>query len=197
MRKVIVQEWMTLDGVVQAPGMKDEDRSGGFQHGGWSLPYFEDASMKWVVENLSRAGGFLLGRRTYENFAGHWPNASEEEQPMARPLNSKPKYVASTTLSEPLEWENSTLLQGDVAKAVAALKEEDGDDLLVIGSTELAKTLIEHDLVDEFRVMIDPLVVGGGKRLFPEDGSLSELKLVDSEATKTGAILATYAATET
>jgi dihydrofolate reductase len=197
MRKVIVQEWMTLDGVVQAPGMKDEDRSGGFQHGGWSLPYFEDASMKWVVENLSRAGGFLLGRRTYQSFAGHWPHASEEEQPMARPLNSKPKYVASTTLSEPLEWENSTLLQGDVAKAVAVLKEEDGDDLLVIGSTELAKTLIEHDLVDEFRVMIDPLVVGGGKRLFPEDGSLSELKLVHSEATKTGAILATYAATET
>ncbi len=197
MRKVIVQEWMTLDGVVQAPGMKDEDRSGGFQHGGWSLPYFEDASMKWVVENLSQAGGFLLGRRTYEAFAGHWPNASEEEQPMARPLNSKPKYVASTTLSEPLAWENSTLLQGDVAKAVAALKEEDGDDLLVIGSTELAKTLIEHGLVDEFRVMIDPLVVGGGKRLFPEDGSLSELKLVDSTATKTGAILATYAATQT
>jgi dihydrofolate reductase len=194
MRKVIVQEWMTLDGVVQAPGLKDEDTRGGFEHGGWSLPYFEETSMKWVVENLNNAGGFLLGRRTYELFASHWPNASEEEQPMAEPLNSKPKYVATTTLSEPLEWENSTVLDGDVAEAVAALKKEDGDDLLVIGSTELVKTLIEHDLVDEFRVMIDPLVVGGGRRLFPEDGALSELRLLDSEPTKTGAILATYAA---
>jgi dihydrofolate reductase len=196
MRRVIVQEWMTLDGVVQAPGMKDEDTRGGFEHGGWSLPYFEETSMKWVIENLNNAGGFLLGRRTYELFASHWPNASEEEQPMAEPLNSKPKYVATTTLSEPLEWENSTVLDGDVAKAVAALKKEDGDDLLVIGSTELVKTLIEHNLVDEFRVMIDPLVVGGGKRLFPEDGALSELRLLDSEPTKTGAILATYAASE-
>jgi dihydrofolate reductase/catechol 2,3-dioxygenase-like lactoylglutathione lyase family enzyme len=196
MRRVIVQEWMTLDGVVQAPGMKDEDTRGGFEHGGWSLPYFEETSMKWVVENLNNAGGFLLGRRTYELFASHWPNASEEEQPMAEPLNSKPKYVATTTLSEPLEWENSTVLDRDVAEAVAALKKEDGDDLLVIGSTELVKTLIEHNLVDEFRVMIDPLVVGGGKRLFPEDGALSELRLLDSEPTKTGAILATYAASE-
>ena len=196
MRKLIVQEWMTLDGVVQAPGMKDEDRSGGFEHGGWSLPYFEDASLKWVVDNLNEAGGFVLGRRTYELFAGHWPNASEEEQPMAQPLNSKPKFVATKTLTEPLDWENSTVLHGDVAKAVAALKEEDGGDLLVIGSAELVKTLLDHDLVDEYRMMIDPLVVGGGKRLFPEDGALNELKLLDSEATETGAILATYAATK-
>jgi dihydrofolate reductase len=195
-RKLIVQEWMTLDGVVQAPGMKDEDRSGGFEHGGWSLPYFEDASMKWVVDNLNEAGGFVLGRRTYELFAGHWPNASEEEQPMAQPLNSKPKFVATKTLTEPLDWENSTVLHGDVAKAVAALKEEDGGDLLIIGSAGLVKTLVDHDLVDEYRMMIDPLVVGGGKRLFPEDGALNELKLLGSEATETGAILATYAATK-
>jgi dihydrofolate reductase len=194
--KLMVQEWVTLDGVVQAPGMKDEDRSGGFEHGSWSLPYFEDTSMKWVVDNLNEAGGFVLGRRTYELFAGHWPNASEEEQPMAQPLNSKPKFVATKTLTEPLEWENSTILPGDVAKAVADLKEEDGDHLLVIGSAELVKTLVDHDLVDEFRMMIDPLVIGGGKRLFPEDGALNELKLIDSETTKTGAILATYAATE-
>lgn len=193
MRKLIVQEWMTLDGVIQAPGMKDEDRSGGFEHGGWSIPYFEDASMKWAVDNLNEAGGFVLGRRTYELFAGHWPEASAEEQPMAKPLNSKPKFVATKTLTE-LEWENSTVLQGDVAEAVAALKKENGGDLLVIGSAELVKTLVKHGLVDEYRVMIDPLVVGGGKRLFPEDGVLSELKLVDSEATETGAILATYEA---
>jgi dihydrofolate reductase len=107
---------VTLDGVVQAPGAPDEDTRGGFKHGGWQLPYFDDLSMKWMLGNLIDAGGFLLGRRTYEGFASHWPNASDEEQPMAEPLNTKPKYVASTTLTEPLEWENSTLLKGDLAK---------------------------------------------------------------------------------
>jgi dihydrofolate reductase len=196
MRKVIVNEWMSLDGVVQAPGAADEDTSGGFQHGGWHLRYFEDLSQKWVLDNLTEAGGFLLGRRTYEGFAVHWPNASEEEQVVAQPLNTKPKYVASRTLTEPLEWQNSTVLQGDVAEAVAALKQEDGGDLLVIGSSELVQTLIEHDLVDEFRVMIDPLVVGGGKRIFRDDGVLRPLRLVDSKVTTTGAIVATYAAAE-
>jgi dihydrofolate reductase len=196
MRKVIVQEWMTLDGVVPAPGAADEDTTGGFKHGGWHLRYFDDLSMKWVVENLNEAGGFLLGRRTYEGFAAHWPNASEEEQVIAQPLNSRPKYVASTTLSEPLEWQNSTVLQGDVAEAVLALKKEDGDDLLVIGSTKLVQTLTERDLVDEFRLMIDPLVVSGGKRIFGDDGALRQLRLVDSQVTTTGAIIATYAPTE-
>ena len=196
MRKVVVNEWMSLDGVVQAPGAADEDTTGGFQHGGWHLRYFEDLSQRWVVENLTEAGGFLLGRRTYEGFAAHWPNASEEEQVVAQPLNTKPKYVASRTLTEPLEWQNSTVLQGDVAEAVAALKQEDGDDLLVIGSSELVQTLIEHDLVDEFRVMIDPLVVGGGKRIFRDDGVLRPLRLVDSKVTTTGAIIATYAPAE-
>jgi dihydrofolate reductase len=196
MRKVIVQEWMTLDGVVQAPGAPDEDTSGGFRHGGWHLPYFDDLSRKRVVETLNDAGGFLFGRRTYEGFAAHWPNASEEEQVLAEPLNIKPKYVASRTLREPLQWQNSTVLEGDVANAVAALKQQDGDDLLVIGSTELVQTLIEHGLVDEFRVMIDPLVIGGGKRVFPDDGALRKLRLVDSDVTTTGAILATYAPAE-
>ena len=196
MRKVIVTEWMSLDGVVQAPGAADEDTTGGFAHGGWHLPYFEDLSQTWVVETLTAAGGFLFGRRTYEGFAAHWPNASEEEQAVAEPLNTKAKYVASRTLPEPLEWPNSTVLQGDVVEAVAALKQEDGGDLLVIGSTELVQTLIEHDLVDEFRVMIDPLVVGGGKRIFRDDGVLRPLRLVDSTVTTTGAILATYAPAE-
>ena len=181
MRKVIVTEWMSLDGVVQAPGEPDEDLTGGFQHGGWHLGYFDDISMGWVVKNLTEAGGFLFGRRTYEGFAGHWPNASEEEQMVARPLNTLPKYVASTTLTDPLEWENSTVLQGDVAEAVLALKQEEGADLLVIGSTQLVKTLIEHDLVDEYRLMIDPVVLGGGKRLFHDDGALRSLRLVDSQ----------------
>jgi dihydrofolate reductase len=193
MRKVIVNEWMTLDGVVQAPGGPDEDTTGGFEHGGWHLQYFDDMSREWVVENLTAAGGFLLGRRTYDAFAGHWPNASEEEQVIAKPLNTKPKYVASTTLTHPLGWQNSTVLNADVAEAVAALKQEDGDDLLVLGSTKLVQTLIEHDPVDEFRVMIDPLVVGGGKRIFRDDGELRPLRLVDSRVTTTGAIIATYA----
>jgi dihydrofolate reductase len=194
MGKMIVQEWMTLDGVVQAPGAADEDPSGGFSHGGWSLPYFDEVAMKWAVENVAAASGYLLGRRTYEVFAAHWPTASEAEQPLAEPLNTKPKYVASTTLSEPLEWRNSTVLEGDVAGAVAALKQqEDGGDLLVIGSPQLVQTLVGQDLVDEFRVMIDPLVVGGGKRLFGDDGVLRRLRLLDSQVTTTGAILATWA----
>jgi dihydrofolate reductase len=193
MRKLIVAEWMSLDGVVQAPGSETEDPSGGFEHGGWHLKYFDERSMKWVVDGLNAAGGFVLGRVTYENFAGYWPNASEEEQVVARPLNAKPKYVASRTLSEPLEWEGSTLLQGDVAEAVAALKQEDGDELHVIGSTQLVQTLLERDLVDELRLMIDPLMVGGGKRIFREDGALRPLRLVESHVTTTGAILARYA----
>ena len=195
MRKVIADEWMTLDGVIQAPGQQDEDTTGGFQHGGWHVGYFDDIAQRRVVDSVVKAGGFLLGRRTYEIFAAHWPNASEEEQVIAEPLNAKPKHVASTTLTGPLEWQNSTLLEGDVPDAVAALKQEDGADVHVIGSTQLVQTLIEHDLVDEFRLMIDPLVVGGGKRLFRDDGALRPLRLVDSEVTTTGAILATYAPT--
>ncbi len=192
MRKVIVNEFMSLDGVVQAPGAADEDASGGFEHGGWHMRYFDDLSQKWVVEGIVAAGGFLLGRRTYEIFAAYWPNAPEEEQVVAEPLNKKPKYVASRTLREPLEWQNSTLLHGDVAEAVAALKEEDGADVHVIGSSQLVQTLIEHNLVDEFRVMISPVSLGGGKRFFRDDGALRPLRLVDSQVTTTGAIVATY-----
>jgi dihydrofolate reductase len=193
MRKVIANEFMSLDGVVQAPGGADEDTSGGFEHGGWHLRYFDDLSQKWVLESIVEAGGFLLGRRTYEIFAAYWPKAPEEEEVIAQPLNTKPKYVASTTLTKPLEWQNSTVLQGDVAEAVAALKQEDGADVHVIGSAELVRTLIEQGLVDEFRLMIDPVLLGGGKRIFRDDGSLRPLRLVHSEVTTTGAILATYA----
>lgn len=194
MRKVIAFEWMSLDGVVQAPGDPDEDRDGGFRHGGWHLPYFDDTSRAWVVENMTAAGGFLFGRRTYENLSSYWPNASEDEQVIARPLNSKPKYVASTTLEEPLEWENSSLLSGRGHEAVRALKEEDGDDLLLIGSPDFAQTLIRNDLIDEYRLMIDPIVLGSGKPLFQDADELQRLRLVESEPTSTGAILATYAA---
>ena len=193
MRTVIVNEVMSLDGVAQAPGAADEDPSGGFQHGGWHLRYFDDLSQKWVLEGILEAGGFLLGRRTYEIFAAYWPNAPAEEQVLAEPLNTKPKYVASTTLGEPLGWQNSAVLQGDVPEAVAALKRDGGADLHVIGSTELVQTLVEHGLVDELRLMIDPVVLGGGKRIFRDDASLRPLQLVAGEVTSTGAILATYA----
>jgi dihydrofolate reductase len=192
MRKLIVNEFMSLDGVVQAPGAEDEDPSGGFQHGGWHLRYFDDLSQQWVLDGLTSAGGFLLGRRTYETLAAYWPNAPEEEQVIAKPLNTLPKYVASRTLADPLEWQNSTILQGDVADAVAALKQGDGADVHVIGSTELVQTLIEHDLVDEFRVMLDPVVLGGGKRVFRDDGALRPLQLMEHQVTTTGAILASY-----
>jgi dihydrofolate reductase len=194
MRKVIVNEFLTLDGGAQAPGGAEEDTDGGFAHGGWHMQYMEDEpTQQWVLESIVEAGGFLLGRRTYEIFAAFWPNAPEEEQVVAEPLNSKPKYVVSTTLAGPLDWENSTLLKGEMADAVAALKQEHGGDLHVIGSTELVRTLIAHGLVDELRLMIDPVVVGGAKRIFPDDGELRPLRLVDGQVTSKGAILATYA----
>lgn len=192
MRKVIVLEWMSLDGVVQAPVYADEDPSGGFAHGGWHLRYLEEHSMKWLVETVSQAGGFLFGRRTYDVFAAHWPNASPEEQMLAQPLNGLPKYVASRTLRAPLAWERSTLLAEPIAESVARLRGEDGGYLLVIGSSELAATLLAHDLVDELRLMIDPIILGGGKRFFRDDGALRRLALSASETTPTGAILATY-----
>lgn len=194
MRRVIASVWMTLDGVVQSPSSPDEDPSGGFRHGGWHARHTIDEEFrKRLVETVAGAGGYLLGRGTYEIFAAHWPTASPEEQMLAEPLNTKPKYVASTTLAAPLAWQNSTLLHGDVAGAVGALKGEEGGDLLVIGSPELVATLMEHDLIDEYRLMIDPVVVGGGKRLFRDGGALRRLRLVDSQVTATGAIIATYA----
>jgi len=193
MGRVIVNEFISLDGVAQAPGGEEEDTSGGFAHGGWHMRYMEDeTAMKRVLEGILDAGGFLLGRRTYEIFAAYWPNASEEEQVIAEPLNTKPKYVASRTLTE-LQWQNSTALQGELADAVAALKQGDGGDLHVIGSTELVQALIEHGHVDELRLMIDPVVLGGGKRIWQDDGVLRPLRLVDSETTPSGAIFATYA----
>ena len=192
MRKLVVNEFMSLDGVAQAPGLPDEDKSGGFAHGGWHMRYMEEEAQRSALAAIVDAAGFVLGRRTYEIFAAYWPNAPEQEQVVAEPLNAKPKYVASTTLADPLEWQNSTLLQGDIAAAVASLKQEDGGDLHVIGSTELVKTLLRHDLVDEFRLMIDPVILGGGKRFFEDDGAIRPLRLADSQVTSTGAILASY-----
>src|SRR5215510_12587299 len=190
MRKVIANEFITLDGTSQAPGGPDEDTSGGFQHGGWHMPYGDGGGMGKLI---GEAGGFLLGRRTYEIWAGYWPNAPEGTQEIADPINAKPKHVASRTLTGPLEWQNSSVLAGALPEAVAALKEEDGGDLLVMGSTVLVQSLIQHGLVDELRLVIDPVLVGGGKRIFPEDGALRSLRLVDHQVADTGTIVATYA----
>ena len=190
MRKVIVNEFLALDGTAQAPGGADEDTSGGFQHGGWHMQYGAGSGVTKLIDD---AGGFLLGRRTYEIFAGYWPNAPEDVQEIADPLNTKPKHVASRTVTGALEWQNSSVLPGALPQAVAALKEEGGGDLLVFGSTVLVQSLIQHGLVDELRLMIDPVLVGGGKRIFPDDGALRPLRLVDHEVTDTGSIIATYA----
>jgi dihydrofolate reductase len=191
MRKVIVNEFLSLDGVMQAPGDPDEDRSGGFEHGGWQLPYFDDDFAKVAFKGMTETDGYLFGRRTYQIMAAYWPT-QPDDVPFAASLNGLPKYVASTTLSEPLEWRNSTLLKGDVAKAVAELKEQPGKNLVVLGSGELVQTLMKSDLVDEYGLMINPIVLGSGKRLFRDGSARLPLRLVRSMTTSTGVLVATY-----
>jgi dihydrofolate reductase len=195
MRKIIANAWMSLDGVIQSSG-SDDDLTGGFRHGGWHLPYFDEVAIRWVVEGYQAAGGFLFGRRTYELLSGYWPNPRDEDHDLARPLNELPKYVATTTLTDPLKWEHARILTGNVPEAVGALKAEAGDDLHIVGSSRLTQSLIEHDLVDGLRLMIMPLVLGGGKSFLPDDGAKRPLGLVDSQVTTTGAILATYETVE-
>jgi dihydrofolate reductase len=194
MRKLIVNEFVSMDGVVQAPGGPEEDPEGGFAHGGWHNRHSQDERARaWVMRYIGEIGALVLGRRTYEIFAAYWPTAPEEVAMVAEPLNRVPKYVASTTLSEPLAWNNSSLLRPDVATALRALKAEDGEDLYVIGSARLVRGLLADDLVDELRLMIDPVVLGGGKRIFPEDGKLRRFRLAEHEFTNDGAMLTTYA----
>jgi dihydrofolate reductase len=192
MRKIVACEWMSLDGVIQSPSSPEEDASGGFTHGGWHSPYFESESMQWVVERITTAGGFLFGRRTYDIFAKHWPNASEEEHLLAQPLNALPKYVVSTSMHSPLLWSNSILLGPHFFDEIHELRANSGGDLLVIGSAQLVHALLAHDLVDEFRLMIDPVCLGVGKRLFPTDSTQVPLRLISSHAVTTGALLVTY-----
>lgn len=189
MRRIVVQESVSVDGVAQAPGASEEDTAAGFAHGGWHMGYLDDTSRAWIVDCLAGAQGYLLGRRTYEIFAGYWPEAPDEEKVVADPLNTKPKYVVSATLTEPLRWAHSTLVAVD---RIADLKRDGDGYLLVIGSTELVRALVSRGLVDQFRVMVDPLLLGGGKRLYPEDRVRRPLRLVEHRATATGAILATY-----
>lgn len=188
MPKVVVFTNLTLDGVMQAPARPDEDRRGDFQHGGWAAPY---AAMSFTVgEGLFNAGPLLFGRRTYEDFFSVWPNRMDN--PYTEVLNNAQKYVASTTLKEPLPWVNSTLLRGEVSQAVAALKSQPGKDFLVMGSGVLVQTLMKHNLVDLYVLLIHPLVLGSGSRLFPEGGAPATLRLVEVKSTPTGVVIATY-----
>jgi dihydrofolate reductase len=191
--KLIVGAFLSLDGVMQGPGGPDEDRDGGFDLGGWVVPYAEDDMGEFVVESITSTDALLLGRKTYEIFAAHWPKVTDENDPIATKLNSMPKYVASRTLDE-VEWNNSTLFQGDAAEAVAELKRQPGGTIQTQGSTDLAQTLMRHDLVDEYRLLVFPVVLGTGKRLFREGNVPAALRLVDTKATSNGVAIQTYEA---
>lgn len=190
MRKLMVINSLTLDGVMQAPGRPDEDTRGGFPYGGWSGPYNDEVKGRTMGEGMSRAADLLFGRRTYEDFYSVWPKRTNN--PFTPVLNHSMKYVASRTLKEPLPWENSTLLQGDAADAVARLKQEEGNDLLVMGSGVLIESLRQRNLIDEYMLLIHPLVLGTGRCMFPHDGAFAKLTLVKCVPTTTGVIIATY-----
>jgi dihydrofolate reductase len=188
MRELIVNTFLTLDGVMQAPGGPEEDPSGGFEHGGWSFGYWDEQMQQVMGESMAKPFDLVLGRKTYEIFAAHWPNSDD---PGAEVLNKATKHVASTTLTE-LDWENSKLIEGDVPDGVRALKQEDGPELQVHGSANLIQTLLEHGLIDEFRIWTFPLVLGTGKRLFDGGTVPAGLELIGSQVSSTGVTISTY-----
>jgi dihydrofolate reductase len=189
MRKLIVSTFLTLDGVMQAPGGPDEDDSDGFTHGGWSVSYWDDLMGQVMGDAMSKPFDLLLGRRTYDIFAAYWPHAPEEAG--AKPLNDATKYVASRS-NPKLAWETSVLIEVDAAEGVAALKKTDGPELQVHGSGNLAQTLMRNNLVDEYRLWVFPVVIGAGKRLFADGAIPSALKLVDTKVSTTGVVIGTY-----
>ena len=191
MTKLVITTFLTLDGVMQAPGGPDEDRSGGFAHGGWMVPYADEDLGRLVTAWTEQASGFLLGRGTYEIFAAHWPRVTDPQDVIARALNTRPKYVASKTLKA-AGWYNTTVVPGDVVEAVRALKREGTGELQVHGSPGLAQTLIANDLVDEYRLWIHPVVLGSGKRLFGAGALPAALKLSATNSTSTGVVVHTY-----
>jgi dihydrofolate reductase len=191
MGRIVVTNHVTLDGVMQSPASPDEDTRGGFEHGGWAAPYNDEVMDAEMAEGMAQDGSLLLGRRTYEHFAAFWPKQTDGN-PYTEVLNRKQKYVASTTLEDPLPWENSTLLKGDVPAAVAQLKSELDRDLGILGSGELIRSLLPHDLIDEYLLTIHPLVLGQGFRLFGDEGVRAELRLVDTKPTTTGVVIARY-----
>ena len=191
MRKLVVLSFISLDSVMQAPGGPEEDPTGGFKHGGWVAGYFDDFLGKVMVKQMSKPFDLLLGRKTYEIFAAHWPYAKTNGDPIAAEINNAKKYVVSKTMIT-LEWSNSELIKGDVAKEVKKLKEQDGPEIQVHGSGNLIQTLLKHDLVDELWLKIFPITLGGGKRLFAEGTIPVGFKLLESETSPSGVIVATY-----
>ncbi|MQA98392.1 MAG: dihydrofolate reductase [Streptosporangiales bacterium] len=196
MRKIAVTNHLTLDGVMQGPATVDEDRRGGFEHGGWAAAGNDPVMAEVMGKGMAGGGELLVGRVTYENLYAFWPKQTDGN-PFTEVLNKRRKYVVSRTLSEPLPWVNSTLLAGDAAESVAALKASPGEDLGILGSGELVRTLVRHGLVDTYQLMIHPLLLGTGRRMFPDDdGVFTRLRLTDSVTTTTGVIIATYVPAE-
>jgi len=193
MRKVVVVNNVSLDGVMQAPGRPDEDTRGGFKYGGWAAEYNDAVKGQTMAQGMAKGGDLLFGRRTYEDFFKVWPG--RKDNPFTAVLDKTQKYVASTTLREPLPWKNSTLLQGDAADAVAKLKSGDGGDLTVLGSGVLVQSLLRRNLVDHLTLLIHPLTLGTGRRMFADDGSMAKFRLDQHVVTTTGVIIAMYGAT--
>src|SRR6267378_1847690 len=189
MRKLGTSTFVTLDGIMQAPGGPKEDDTGGFKSGGWSVNYWDDMMGQAIGESMAKKPELLLGRKTYEIFAAYWPFAKDE--PGADSLNSARKYVASRTLNK-VDWNNSTLIKGDVVKELTRLKALDGPELQVLGSSNLLQTLLTHNLIDELHLWIFPVAIGNGKRLFGKETNPSNFKLLDSKTSSTGVIIATY-----
>jgi dihydrofolate reductase len=187
---VVVINHLSLDGVMQAPGRAGEDTRGGFEHGGWEAPYGDAVMGDAMSAQMAQGDGLLLGRRTYEDLLSYWN--TQPDSPFMDALNNTPKYVASTTLAEPLLWPNSTLLKGDIAAAVGDLKAHEGRNLFILGSGDLIQSLMRHKIIDEYVLMIHPLVLGTGRRLFADGGAFTSLRLVDSTTTTTGVLIATY-----
>jgi dihydrofolate reductase len=192
MRKVVVVNNVSMDGVMQAPGRADEDTRGGFTHGGWAAEYNDAVKGQTMAKGMAKGGDLLFGRRTYEDFFKVWP--SRKDNPYTAVLDNTQKYVASTTLREPLPWKNSTLLHGDAVDAVAELKSSDGGDLTVLGSGVLVQSLLRRNLVDQLMLLIHPLTLGVGRRLFADDGAMAKFRLDQHVVTTTGVIIATYTA---
>jgi dihydrofolate reductase len=191
MRKLVVGTFVTLDGVMQSPGGPDEDREDGFPHGGWLVPYFDEKFLQIMTEWTKQANAFLIGRKTYDIFAASWPTSTDPADEIATTLNSRPKFVASRTLRK-LDWNNSHLLQGDVAEEVIKLKQQESGEIQVHGSGNLIQTLLKHDLIDTLRIWQFPVVVGAGKRLFGEGAIPRSFRLTDTQQTATGAVLHVY-----
>lgn len=191
MGHILVFNHVTLDGVMQAPGREDEDRRGGFDHGGWARANNDAIMAAASGSGFAHTSGLLLGRWTYESFFAFWPH-QPQPNPFTAVLDNAPKFVVSRTLTEPLPWKNSTLLRGEAAETVKALKKDPGKNLVVLGSGALTRTLLAHDLVDELLLFIHPVLLGKGRRLFGDDGAVRTLELVESKPTRTGVIIATY-----